>query len=309
MAARFEIARRKIGAGFLFLLAAMSLPAQTEPAPAPPPATNPVVIPFRLQRGHVMVPARANGSEPRLFMLDTGYSMTMLDAALAESLGLRRAGRITIVGIAGEEPANMFEGPTFDLAGVTWKPRRVAAFPATEGRSRRRDGIFGSGFFRRFVVEIDPAGKVLKLHEPGTHRYSGPGAVLPLTFKGSTPIVEAVVELPDKSSVKAQFEVDTGCTGSLCVGRPFVEAHQLAPANSPSEGRRFGVGGGTRTRTGYLPRLQLGDVIITKPEADFFLDDSPVDPPLAGHIGWQLLCDFKVIFDYARKQMILEQQK
>jgi predicted aspartyl protease len=286
MTARFGIAGGKTGAAFVLLLTAASLPAQREATASSEPVTNPVVIPFKLQRGHVMVPARANGSETRFFMLDTGFSITMLDPALAESLGLKRAGSVTIVGIAGEEPVNMFEGPTFDLAGAIWKPRRVAAFRAgTRSGSRRRDGIFGSSFFRRFVVEIDPAGKALKLHEPNTYRYSGPGAVLPLTFKGSTPVVEASVELPDKSSVKAQFEVDTGCTGSLCVGRHFVQTHQLVPTNSPSQDGRFGVGGDMRTRAGHLPRLQLGDVIITKPEADFFLDGSPVDAPLAGHLG------------------------
>jgi predicted aspartyl protease len=294
----------------LLLLSTISPHAQPDTASEPPVGTNPVVTPFKLQRGHIMVLARANGSEPRWFMLDTGYGTTMLDSALADALGLKRAGRITIVGIAGEEPANVFEGPTFELGSATWRPRRVAAFPASDAsRTRQRDGIFGSSFFRRFVVEIDSAGKMLRLHQPKAYQYSGSGEVLPLAFKGSTPIVEATVRLPDQSSVKAQFEIDTGCTGSLCLGRHFVEAHQLVPTNSPSQDRRFGVGGGMRTRSGHLTRLQLGNVVITKPAADFFLDGSPVDPPLAGHIGWELLRDFKVIFDYAQEQMILERQK
>jgi hypothetical protein len=31
-----------------------------------------------------------------------------------------------------------------------------------------------------------------------------------------------------------------------------------------------------------------------------------VDAPQAGHIGWELLQRFKVIFDYPRRRMILE---
>jgi predicted aspartyl protease len=134
-----------------------------------------------------------------------------------------------------------------------------------------------------------------------------PGEILPLTFKSTTPIVEAAVRLPDQSEVKAQLEVDTGCDGALCLGKHFVEAHQLAPTNNPARtAGRVGVGGSTRTRAGHLPQLRLGRVTIEKPSANLFLEGSPSDPPLAGHIGWELLRDFKVILDYSRKRMILE---
>ena len=269
--------------------------------------TNPVVVPFEIRRGHIMVPARVNRSASLSLLLDTGYSMTMLDSDHAAAFSLRRVGRITIVGIAGEEPANVFEGPSFDFSGATWQPRRVASFPADrETRSRRRDGILGSGFFKRFVVEIDSQHKTLTLHEPDTYQYSGSGEIIPLTFRSSTPIVDASIRLPNRPAVKAQFEIDTGCDGCLCVGRPFLEANQLIPTNSLSHGQRFGVGGGTRTQSGRFPQLQLGQLTIDRPTADFFLEGSPVDDPLAGHIGLELLRDFKVVFDYARRRMILE---
>jgi len=269
--------------------------------------TNQVTIPFELRRGHVMVPSRVNGSNDLSLLLDTGYGMTMLGGNHVEAWGLKRTGRITIVGIAGEEPASVFEGPEFDFAGLTWKPRRVAAFTATDGgRSRRRDGILGSGFFRRFVVEVDSRDRQITLHQPEGFKYSGAGEAIPLTFKGTTPIVEALVKLPDGSAVKAGFEVDTGCDGALCLGRHFMEVHRLAASASGSNAGRVGVGGGTRTRSGHLPELRLGNITIQKPAANFFLEGSPVDAPLAGHIGWELLREFKVVFDYSRKRMMLE---
>jgi hypothetical protein len=270
--------------------------------------TNPIVVPFEFRREHIMVPARVNDLGPLSFLLDTGYGMTMLNAAHAESLALPRRGSITIVGIAGESPAAVFEGPTFDFTGTTWRPRRVAALPP-EGRSRRRDGILGSGFFRRYVVEINPWEKHLRLHEPSSFEYSGPGEILPLTFKGSTPIVAARVRLADQTVVEAQFEIDTGCDSALCIGQPFAEAHSLLSTNNAATGNRVGVGGGTRTKAGHLPALQLGRLIIEKPSANFFLEGSPVDPPLAGHIGLELLRAYKVTFDYARKRMILETKR
>jgi hypothetical protein len=108
--------------------------------------------------------------------------------------------------------------------------------------------------------------------------------------------------------VRASFEIDTGCDGALCVGKHFVEAHQLADTNSTGGAGRSGVGGSTRVHSGHLPRLQLGSVIVEKPSADFFLESSPADPPRAGHIGWDLLRKFKVILDYKRTRLILERQ-
>jgi hypothetical protein len=234
----------------------------------------------------------------------------MLGAGQADALQLRRIGHVTIVGIAGEELADTFEGPTFDFAGASWKPRRVAAFPAVENRPGfQRRGVLGSGFFRRFVVEVDPHTKLLRLHEPKDYHYSGSGEVLSLHFKDSTPIVEATIQVSNRPPIRAQFEIDTGCDGCLCLGSDFVSTNQLASlASQPDSGRR-GVGGGTRTRTGHLPQLQLGQLKIDKPATSFFLEGSPVDPPLAGHIGLELLREFKVVFDYAGRRMILEKPR
>ncbi|MCI0744289.1 MAG: retroviral-like aspartic protease family protein [Verrucomicrobia subdivision 3 bacterium] len=268
--------------------------------------TNSAAVSFESRRGHFMVPVRV-GANAYAFLLDTGYGMTMFRRDHIDALGLRRTGRVTIVGIAGEEPADVFESPTFRIGEMEWKTRRVAAYPVEQGRSRRRDGILGSAFFRRFVIEIDPSTKLLKLHEPRRYEYTGEGEVLALRFQGSTPIVEGTIVLTNGTEVRSEFEIDSGCTGALCIGKHFVEAHQLVAAGRDRE--RFGVGGGTRTRTGRLPKLKLGKLAIEQPAADFFLEGSPVDPPLAGHIGAGILRDFKVVFDYSRKRMILEPLK
>jgi predicted aspartyl protease len=280
-----------------FLLLAGMLPALAADS------SNSITVPIQLRRGHVMVPVKV-GDTNLSFLLDTGYGVTMLRADHAASLGLQRRGSMTIVGIAGEAPADVFEGPSFEIGGKPWKSRRVAALATAEGRSRRRDGILGSGFFRSFVVAVDPKAKTLTLQDPAQFKYLGNGEVLPLRFAGSTPIVTTAVVLTNGSEVKADFEIDTGCTGGLCIGKHFVEAHDLAPGGRESE--RRGVGGGARTRSGHLPALRLGKITVDKPSADFFLEGSPADPPLAGHIGADVLNNFRVIFDYSRKQMILE---
>ena len=270
----------------------------------PAASTNVSVIPFEFRRGHAMIPVRVAGKNAQSFILDTGYAMTMLPPGLGEALQLRRAGRVTIVGIAGEEEAGVFEGPRFDLGRLTWNTRRVASFPSSEGgRGRSREGILGSGFFRRFVVEINQRAKTITLREPESFRYSGRSEALPIRFKrgGSTPIVAASLD----EKIQGEFEIDTGCDSCLCLAHDFSEKHELVPADSKS-GSRSGVGGGTRTRAGRLRSLALGSARVDRPPADFFMEGSPAGAGLAGHIGLEAFREFNLILDYSRQQMILE---
>ena len=273
---------------------------------ASPAATN--AVPFDFVSGRILLTARVNDSRPATVMLDTGYSVNMLSRELVESLDLKRSGRITIVGIAGEESADQFEGVTFGLGDALYKPRRVAALPASYQRHwRKRDGVLGAGFFRRFVVEIDPKAKKVLLHEPESFRYSGLGQIVPFKFQQATPIVEGAIILPDRAPVEGRFEIDTGCDGGLCLGSDFVEANHLVESSGKTESSgRQGLGGDTRTKIGRLPKFRLGSQTIEKPLTNFFLEGSPVDEGLAGHIGMEVLRRFRVIFDYSRERMILE---
>jgi hypothetical protein len=272
--------------------------------------TNSVVIPFKEERGHVMLAARLNGGRQVSLMVDTGYGLTMLHPDIAEQLGLRRRGKVTIVGIGGEEDADMFEGAVLDFGGFPYTPRRVAALPSDRERSRRRDGVLGSGFFRRFVVEIDPKRSTVTLHEPATFQYplqsNAKSAAIPLTFRRDTPVLEASIVLTNGQTVVGKFELDTGCDGGLCLASDFVTAHNLADL-SGRKSRRAGIGGGRGIVSGTVPELRLGQLKVTKPSASFFTDGSPADPGMAGHLGWDALRHFTVIIHYERRRLILEQ--
>jgi predicted aspartyl protease len=308
---RFNLKRCRFCWWMQLALLATCAPAWADPqTSAAPSQVEPtvVVVPFEFSRERIMVPARVNGSEPLSFMLDTGFSITTVHPDLAQRLNLGRAGHVTIVGIAGEEEAEVFEGARFDLGGATYSPRRVAAVPSDSKRaSRKRGGVLGAGFFKRFVVEIDPKAKTLKLHEPKSFKYTGSGESIPFKFKKDTPVVEASINIPGRAAVPGRFEIDTGCDGGLCLGHDFVEAHRLVESAGQTEGSvRQGLGGAARTTLGRVPQLQLGRLTIDKPQANFFLQGSPVERGLAGHIGLEVLRQFKVILDYSHQQMILE---
>jgi hypothetical protein len=273
----------------------------------PPTSPVPVTIPIDLTRNRVMVPVKVNGSKPLSFQLDTGYGTDTIHPDLVEPLGLKRAGRLTIVGIAGEEQAGTYGGAVFDFGGITYAPPRVASLPAEAQRHHRRDGILGADFFRRFIVEIDSSNNMLRLYEPKSFQYTGRGETLTLQFTADTPIIAAAVVMPRHTPIRGRFEIDTGCDDYLCLGHDFVESNQLdADAAGASTGEKQGVGGGVRIRHGTVSQLQLGRLTLNKPPANFFSDGSPAGEGCAGHIGMAALRHWKVIFDYSRRRMILE---
>jgi hypothetical protein len=145
------------------------------------------------------------------------------------------------------------------------------------------------------------------LRQPRSFKYTGNGEIVPLRFQKSTPIVHASILFPGEAPVEGDFEIDTGCDGGCCLAHEFVQQNHLEEKTVGGRTRRAeGVGGGTGTRVVRLPKLQIGKVTVDHPTADFFQKGSPVDPGLAGHIGTEVLRQFRVIFDYSRKQMILD---
>ena len=261
------------------------------------------VLSFDASRGRVFLHPSVNGTGPHRFLIDTGYGMNMVQPELAEELDLPRAGRVDIIGIAGRETATMYRDAEFAFDDYIYRPRRVAALPSHRGRPR---GILGSGFFRQFVVAIDFSAEEVTLFRPEAFHYAGTGEIIPLRFEDQIPVVETWIEIPDREPIKAVFEIDTGCDGGLCIGRRFIESNEWLRGEEGRRGTRRGVGGSARTEQGEIAWLRMGTNRVRNVGANFFLESDLVEEGYAGHLGCEVLREFKVIFDYTRERLILE---
>ena len=292
--------RLRILAASLAFLLTPTFAQSTNPAP--------ITVKIRLTHNRIVIPAKINDT-PFNFLLDSACTIPTLHPDVIDELKLQPSGGVSIAGIAGEERAPTFRGVVIDMGQAQYAPRRVASIPSERSESRRRrDGVIGSGFFRQFVVEMDPRAEVIRLYSPTNFSYSGRGEVIPFRFRprDEIPIVNAAVVLPDKEPIQAEFEVDTGCDSGLCLGSKFVRENKLLESVEGRSSAKFGIGGSVETKSGTIPILRLGKTDVEKPQTDFFQEGSPVDEPLAGHIGMGVLHRYKVILDYARKQLILE---
>jgi hypothetical protein len=273
---------------------------QTNPAP--------ITVKVHLTHNRIVIPAKINDT-PLKFLLDSACTIPTLHPDVVDDLKLEASGSVSIAGIAGEERAPTFRGVVIDMGEARYSPRRVASIPSERSESRRRrDGVIGSGFFRQYVVEMDPRAGVIRLYSPTNFNYAGKGEVIPFRFRrgDEIPIVEAAVVMGDKDPIKGEFEVDTGCDSGLCLGSKFVRENKLLDSGESRASAKFGIGGSVETKSGTVPVFRLGKIDVEKPQTDFFQEGSPVDEPLAGHIGMGVLHRYKVILDYARKQIILE---
>jgi len=266
----------------------------------------PVTLPIKLSHNRVILPGKINDL-PLNFLIDSGCSIPTVHPDIIDQLKLTSSGSVRINGIAGEERAPTYRGVVVDLGPVDYRPRSVASVPSEREQSRRRrDGVLGYGFFRRFTVEFDTRAQTIKLHSPTNFTYTGRGEIIPFRIRDEIPVVEASIILPDKEPIKSEYEVDTGCDSGLCLGAKFVDQNKLLETIEHRSSEKFGIGGSVETKSGTIPILRLGKLDVQKPQTDFFREGSPVDEPMAGHIGMGLLHRYKVILDYQRKQLILE---
>ena len=281
-------------------------------APASPSAAEATCIPFVGANRTIRVRAAIGERDSMWLTIDTGAESGVLDSAKAASLGLRVEGTQQSRGSGGYQQGSMAHDVDLRLPGFELLDRTIGTLPlgaigAHAGMPM--EGILGYELFSRRVVEVDYARGCMRLHDPDRYTYGGTGAILPLTFTDNHPYVTARVVLADGRKFDGRFTIDTGSSSALIFSPQTVERErvlQSMPRTIGVTGR--GVGGATASRMGRVERLELGRYKLAAPLASL----QPPGPGqisakgTAGNIGGAILNRFTVIFDYARRRMILE---
>jgi hypothetical protein len=124
---------------------------------------------------------------------------------------------------------------------------------------RSTDGFLGSNIFRNYVVEIDYANQLLRLHDPSGYSYSGSGQRLPLQFIwDNIPSVHAGVVAQDGTVVSGVFLIDSGATTALWLTKAFSNAHPefLSAQETLEVPMVVAVGGELSARVGRVPAVR-----------------------------------------------------
>jgi len=284
--------------------------------PDKPAAKSVIVIPFELVTRHIMVKVKINNSRPLSFVLDTGDRVGIVDIDVAKELGLKLQGQVQIGGAGSSTlPGSTVADANWTLPGLDGfaQPIRLA-IPLGKLEARFGhdfDGIIGAEFIKQFVVEVDYAARVIKLHDKSTFTYAGPGESIPLQLdQNGYPIIAAEVTPVGSDPLTGKFVLDLGAGSALTLHSPFVSAHNLLNS-SPKTIRVIGAGGAggqVTGRVGRVAELKIGKYKIASPLTIFSEDKAGAlaSTVLAGNIGQQIAGKFKLFLDYDHHRIVLE---
>lgn len=274
-------------------------------------AAEPVaVIPIRLNPSHqLFIEARINGSDPITCNLDSGGGdRVYLDRQRAFKMGVQPTGG----GLsAGPGDAKMSHdararvtveagGLTFPYQSALLQDRPYADFSC----------VVGQTIFQRYVVEIDYQTPAVRLYEPEQFHYEGSGRALTMVMDNGNPFLDTTIVTLNGKSFQPRLSVDTGCgSGFASLSKAYLDkTGVMNDVRNPIPDPRFGSAGQqARVVTAQFERLAVDGFEVAEPSLQLW--------QVAGFGGAGgpdgLLCGdflrrFRMIFDYARKTLILE---
>lgn len=292
--------------------AAASVTAAATGAVPAVPVAAPIVLPFVRLADKILLRATVNG-QPAWLALDTGTSLTSLDAEWAGSLDRRLLPQRFEASGGGSAAvsAQLAVVRSVRLGEVELRDHTVALLPfATVRRvlGHPIHGTLGFDFLSRYVVEVDYDAQRLTLHDPASYRYAGAGHVLPVSLQYRIPMVRATLVARGRAPVPARLFLDTGASGLvLRLNTPFVAAHDLAAAPAIDAPLGVGVAGPVAGRVTRLQEARLGGLVIHAPTAGLARDTAGffASTFVDGNIGADVFSRTRLILDYARERVIV----
>jgi len=268
-------------------------------------------IPFELIDNRVVFSGSVNGSEPLVFVLDTGARASVVFGPVGDSLGLSFAGQARVGNGGDGVMAPIAPGSSIQLGPDVEIENEMIVAMLEEDFSRRigfeTDGITGAALFTNAIVSLDFERGLFTVHQ-SLPEIPDDAARIPVTVEdGGVPYAVLDVELADGRTVRAKVIVDLGQGQSMALNVGSDPAIRVPDGAlyTPVYAMRFDgseVGGHFgRIKALHVGQHVLTDVVASFPEAESQI----VRAERQGSIGAEVLRRFYVVFDYAGGYMYL----
>ncbi|MDP3285639.1 MAG: aspartyl protease family protein, partial [Desulfobacterales bacterium] len=268
---------------------------------------NSANIPFTFVENNIYLPATING-ETRLWLLDNGASMTIIDADYAKKLGLTPEGEIKGFGIASVFDFSFVTLPGYQVGDINFSPQKIFSYKGLSDRLYDSEivGIMGHDFLSRFVVKIDYASGMLSFYHPDRFEYKGGGRIVDAPLRNKIFSLPAIVD----EKYEGRWTLDIGAF-DVSFHYPFAKENGLLERKGV-ERISADLGGQHGERTIRFKTMELGGYKVLNPLINIPLNmgkGSNVSREIIGNIGNTLLRHFTVYLDYKRQQVIIEKGK
>lgn len=275
---------------------------------------GPIALPYREAKGGlVLLTGRVNGKADVEFILDTGAPVTVLidgPRTLGLALDSSRARQLGPAGNPAAPIGDIQEGFEVAFDRVTLSKLAAVVVPAKTMPCRERfdeigfGGVIGADLFRRFVVEIDPAAKRVRLHDPSGWQPPADSASLTLAFRFGHPFVETTVTTPGDAAIPLRMNVDTGMNRGLTLAAGSHPAIAMPADGIP---RRSCYVGGTRDEregTGIV-EVAFGAMRVPVDKVVYSASPNVIDGEATSTMGAGFFAGRRVFIDYPGRRLLL----
>jgi predicted aspartyl protease len=251
----------------------------------------------------ILVPALVNQEGPFEFAVDTGAAMSIVTDELADSIGIRGTETKEGLGSAGrriEVPLGRVE--SISVGEVAVSDLRVGIMkelPRCVGR-----GVLGYNFLKGFTVTVDYGRSQLTLASPEDEPRPRVSAYPHVPLRLARPdrpilLVDVVVD----SEHTFPFILDTGASHTV-VSPDLARRAGVRDVQGESI---IGVGGATRSSTGVVKSLSVGEALVSDSTvivADIFSALSEATgASFEGILGFDFLSRFRLEIDYPNETL------
>ena len=269
-----------------------------------PSGTTSIAVPFHFVENQIFLPITIQG-DTRYWLLDSGASMSVIDAEYARQLGLTAEGTIAGHGFGDNFSLGFVHLPGYRVGGISIDSQTIYSSKGLRQKSYEPEmyGVAGYDLLSRFVVELDYDRKTVTFHKPENFIYNGPGVVLdaPLKYRTFT--------LPVRLDYfpAGLWSLDLGAFRSSA-HVPFAEKNglfQRTGVKSVSQG----MAGVIFEKLCRFNALRIGPYRLDQPiiaVANQNASGAATRAEVDGNLGNTTLRNFHLYLHYAKQQVIIE---
>jgi len=255
---------------------------------------------------HIYIPVNIMGKE-RLWVLDCGASVNVIDSSFAAEIGLTFEGPVKGQGASGVVDFYFAGMPVYSVDGITFKEQKVAVFSFRELFKKALGldvvGILGYDFLSRFVTKIDYANSTISFYHPKKFEYTGKGKVFDSPLQGNMLSLQVTVD----GKYSGKWNLDIGAP-DLDFHYPYAEKHGLLGRDG-FDVMAADAAGFTTSRISKYETVEVGGFVIEDPWIGTPQHEGTgafSAETVVGNIGNSLFRNFVLYLDYYNQRVILE---